>query len=399
MRPALPKTVWILGFASFLTDISSEMIFPLLPLFLTEVLGTSTMALGAIEGVAEATASLLKIYSGVLTDRTRQRKKLILIGYGIAGVARPLIAFAGSWVSVLFLRFIDRIGKGIRTTPRDAMIADITPEERRGEAYGLHRGMDHAGSVLGPLIAGTLISVYQFEIRTVFALAAIPAILTLITISLGVKEADHTNLQTKPMQRENSLQEMISSFSRMDRNFRWMIGALFIFTLSTSTDAFLILKLTEAGVPTGWVVSLWSLFSIVKMASSYFGGWVSDRVGYQRTMLFGWLFYGIIYGTFSIVESPNVVCAIFLVYGLFYGLTEPAERALVAEYAEKDGLGKAFGIFHFISGIAALPASLIFGVVWQNYGSDTAFIVSALISMIAILMMLVNSSEKGLTLR
>ena len=366
-----------LGVVSFLTDLSSEMIYPLLPVFLVESLGAGAIALGTIEGVAESTAAVLKIASGWWTDRARRRKPLVVVGYGLSGALRPLIGLAASWPIVVALRFGDRIGKGLRTSPRDALIADVTPVERRGAAYGVHRAMDHAGAVAGPLVASALLLIPGFTLRRVFLLAAIPAVLVIIVLVLGVSEQERTDPPTSP---PPALRDWWSS---MGSPFRRLLVAVVVFTLGNSTDAFLLLRLSDAGFAVGWIAVLWSLHSAVKMVANLYGGQLSDRLGRRNLVAGGWIVYAGIYLGFGVVSSGPALVALFLGYGIYFGLTEPVERAWVAEIAPQEARGGAFGLYHGAMGLTALPASILFGVIYATVGASAAFGAGAALAVIA----------------
>ena len=379
--------VLILGLVSFLTDMSSEMIYPLLPLFLTTVLGAGPAFLGVIEGVAESTASLLKLVSGIMSDRVRDRKGLVLSGYGISSVARPLIAAATGPLAVLFIRFADRVGKGIRTSPRDALIADSVDHSIRGKAYGFHRSMDHAGAIVGPLVATVLLATVVTDLRTVFWLSAIPGALTILLIIFKVKEvarrrgpSDGTFLRLFPRGRL--------------RNY---ILILFVFTLGNSSDAFLLLKAGELGVAPVMIPLLWAYFHVVKMLSTMPFGALSDRIGRRGIIISGWGVYALTYVGFAFASSQLHVWLLFTIYGLFYGLTEGTEKALLADIAPAGERGSAFGWYNFAIGIGALPASLMFGFIWQTAGSGAAFCFGAGLAAVAsvLLMLLVRPIPKG----
>jgi MFS family permease len=378
----LPGTVVALGFVSFLTDLSSEMIYPLLPVFLVDVLGAGAIALGTIEGVAESTAAVLKVASGWWTDRVRRRKPLVVAGYGLSGSMRPLIGLAGSWPVVVMLRFGDRVGKGLRTSPRDALIADVTPPERRGAAYGLHRAMDHAGAVAGPLVAAALLLLPGFTLRRVFLLAAIPALLVMIVLLFGVKEADRAG---DPAAERVSLRD---GWNAMGTPFRRLLLALVVFTLGNSTDAFLLLRLSDAGFAAGWVAVLWSLHHVVKMAANLYGGQLSDRVERRTLVVAGWLVYAAIYFGFGLASRGPVLVALFLGYGIYFGLTEPVERAWVAALAPAAARGGAFGLYHGAIGLTALPASILFGVIYSVAGPGAAFGAGATLALVATALLL-----------
>lgn len=387
-RIRLPQAVIALGMVSLFTDISSEMIYPLLPLFLSGILGAGALALGVIEGVAESTASLLKVYSGIMTDRSRRRKPLIVAGYGIAGLARPLIGLATVWPFVLVMRFIDRIGKGLRSSPRDALIADVTDPGCRGAAYGFHRAMDHAGAVAGPLAAAGLLLIPGMSLRHVFLLAAIPAAAVMVILFTWVREPSHSQAAGAP-----STAGLRAQWRHLGGNFRRLLLALLIFTLGNSTDAFLLLGLSQSGVPAAWVAVLWSLHHVVKMVSTYLGGQLADRLGCRRMILSGWAVYAGVYLAFGLAGSMRARIALFMVYGIYFGLTEPAEKAWIARLVPSHLRGTAFGWYYGVIGLAALPASLIFGLLWQARGPAAAFTTGAALALAACLI-LFNSGDR-----
>jgi MFS family permease len=384
----LPGTVLALGAVSFFTDVSSEMIYPLLPLFLTGVLGAGPAALGAIEGAAESLASILKAVSGSWSDRARRRRPLLVAGYGIAGVARPLIGLAGSATTVLGLRLADRVGKGVRTSPRDALIADVTPAERRGEAFGAQRALDHAGAVVGPLLAAALIGSAGLSLPAVFLLAAVPASIVMLILAFAVHEpprSDTASAGTSPL----------SDWRELGRPFWTVLGAVTLFTLGNSTDAFLLLRLAETGVPVTGIALLWSLFHAVKSSATYAGGRLSDHVGRRPMVIAGWALYACVYVSFALVSSSSAAIAVFLVYGLSFGLTEPVEKAWVADLAPGRLRGTAYGLYHGAVGIAALPASLLFGTLWQLRGAPTAFAAGAALAGTAVFLLLVTGPRRA----
>ena len=376
----LSATVLVLGVASFLTDLSSEMIFPLLPVFLTTVLAAGPRALGVIEGFAESTASLLKVASGIWTDRTRRRKPLVVLGYSLSGAVRPLIALATAWPVVLALRIGDRIGKGTRTSPRDALIADVTPLALRGRAYGLHRAFDHAGAVAGPLVAAALLQWGGLSIRQVFLLAAVPAALVILVLALGVREP----AAPPPAPAAAAA----APAAGLGLPYRRLLLAIVVFTLGNSTDAFLLLRLGEAGLAPALVAAVWSALHVVKSGTTYLGGRLSDRVGRRPMVIAGWLVYAAVYLAFAVVADTAALVATFLVYGVHFGLTEPVEKAWVAEMAPATARGRAFGWYHGAIGFAALPASLLFGALWQAFGSATAFATGAALALVACALLL-----------
>jgi MFS family permease len=382
VRPRrLPATVIALGVVSLLTDMSSEMIYPLLPVFLVTVLGAGAVSLGVIEGVAESTASILKIVSGRLTDRSGKRKPLVLTGYGLSGLMRPLIGLAGSWPIVAALRFSDRIGKGLRTSPRDALITDVTTPERRGAAFGFHRAMDHGGAVLGPLLAAGLLFL-GVSLRHVFLLAAVPGVVLVLVIWLKV-----TDSPSPPRPATESPTTLIADLGRIGPDFRRLLLAIVVFALGNSTDAFLLLRFTDAGLAAGWVAVLWSLHHLVKVGSTWVGGRASDTVGRKRLIVGGWVVYAAVYMGFGLADRLSTLVVLFLVYGLYFGLTEPVERSWVAAVAPEKTRGSAFGLYHGAVGLAALPASVLFGLLYERLGAMTAFGTGSILALIAVLLL------------
>ena len=383
----IPQTVIALGVVSFLTDLSSEMIYPLLPIFLTTVLGAGAVMLGLIEGIAESTAALVKVASGIWTDRTHKRKALIVAGYSLSGVMRPLIGLATAWPTVLVLRFADRVGKGIRSSPRDALIADVTDAGARGAAYGFHRAMDHAGAVAGPLVAVALLNLGGFSLREVFLLAALPAAVVLFVLLAGVKEPD------VPREEPEKVPKLIVPLTALGGDYRRLLIAVLLFTLGNSTDAFLLLRLSDAGISPAWIATLWSAHHVVKMAATYFGGRLTDRVGPRRMIVAGWIFYAAIYLAFGWLDSAPFLIGIFLAYGIYFGLVEPAERAWIAGAVPRGLRGTAFGWYHCIIGLAALPGSLLFGWLWQQWNTTVAFTTGAVFAVLGALWLLLRVSE------
>ena len=371
----LPRTVIALGAVSLLTDLSSEMIYPLLPVFLSTVLGAGPLAIGAIEGAAESAAALLKLASGWWSDRLPRRKPLVVAGYGIASIVRPLIGLAQGIGQVLAIRLADRVGKGIRGSPRDALIADAVDASQRGRAYGFHRAADHAGAVAGPLVAFALLSWFHVSLRTVFLLAAIPAAAAMIALIAGVRES--------PRKIDRDAKGPQLGRSGLGRRFWAYLGVLLVFTLGNSTDALLILRANELGVTAALVPILWAALHVVKSVSSTPGGVLSDRFGRRPLIIGGWMVYGLVYLGFAVATETWHAWALFLVYGLYFGMTEGVEKALVADLVPANVRGAAFGWFNLTIGLAAFPASLIFGGLWQKYGATTAFVTGASLALVA----------------
>jgi MFS family permease len=389
------RSVVTLGWVSFLTDVSSDMIYPLLPAFLTKTLGAGPAAVGLIEGVAETTASLTKIGSGVWSDRVRRRKPLVVLGYAVAAIARPLVAFARVWSQVLAIRFVDRVGKGIRTSPRDALLADLVPAERRGRAFGLQRAMDNAGAFVGPLVAALLLKLAIVDERGVFLLAAVPGLAALIVLLVAVPDTPRSKEVAgtgpaedlhPPQFRDLTLsgdQTPVISLAPLPRAFWKVVSVFAFFTLANSTDAFLLLRAQQAGLPTWQLPIFWSFFQGVKAATGVPGGAVADRFGRVPAITFGWVVYAAAYAGFAFVAHPLAVWGLVAFYALFYGLTEGSERAFVADLVPERLRGKAYGVFHAAVGIAALPASVLFGLLWNRFSPRVAFLTGAAVALAA----------------
>lgn len=367
-----------LGWVSFLTDVASDMIFPLLPDFLTRTLKAGPAAVGLIEGVAEATASFAKMLSGWWSDRVRRRKPIVVAGYTLAALVRPLVGLASSWGQVLAIRFTDRVGKGIRTSPRDALLADLVPADRRGRAFGLQRAMDNAGAVVGPLLAAFLLKFVLEDERSVFLLAAIPGLAAVLLLLFGVKEKPRQPAPMAPEPRD------APGHGPLPRRLWTAIGIFVLFTLASSTDAFLILRARDAGIELWQLPLLWAFFNAVKAIAGVPGGALADRLGRIPAISIGWGVYAAAYVGFAYVAKPSQVWALLGFYALFYAMTEGAERALVADLAPAHLRGRAFGAFHASIGLAALPASVLFGLLWKLFGPRAAFLTGAAIAVVAL---------------
>jgi MFS family permease len=397
----LPRPVWLLGWVSFFTDTASEMIYPLMPLFLTRVLGAGAMSLGVIEGIAEAANSVLKIWSGRLADKTGAPKRLVIAGYGLSSVMRPFLGGVTSWLQVLALRFIDRLGKGIRGAPRDAMLAVFATADNRGRVYGFHRAMDHAGAVVGPLVASAFLFFYPDAYRTLFVLTIVPGIVVML-ILLRVPEARSQKASTS----KSSASAKASARPRQSLSHSYLAtsgggptakksvfdlpGSLYralvvilIFSLGNASDAFLLLRMGDLGVAAFWIPLLWSAIHVVKSISSLVGGTLSDRFGRRTLIALGWMVYAVVYGTFAAFENLTIVIAAFLTYGLYFGLTEGVEKAWVADLAPADVRGTAFGIYNAVLGFGSLTASLLFGAIWTRVLPPAAFYTGAALAAMA----------------
>ena len=370
----LPATVWALGWVSFFTDVSTEIVYPLLPVFLTTVLGASMAFVGLVEGIAESTASLLKVASGWWSDRVLKRKPLMIAGYGLSALTRPLMALAATGGQVLGARFIDRIGKGIRTSPRDALLASSVDPAQRGAAFGVQRAMDNAGAVVGPLIAWSALHWLTSDFRVLFWIATVPMIGAMGVLIFGAREQAATP-------RHASVDTSIP-FAATPA-FKSYLGAVLLFTLGNSSDAFLLLRAQQLGISTSSLPLLWMALNLVKSASSYPAGLLSDRIGRRGLILGGWCVYAAVYAGFGLASQPWHIWALFVAYGLFYGMTESAERAFVADLFPATQHGRAFGVFNFVTGIGALPSSLLMGALWTAFGPLCAFGTGAAFALIA----------------
>jgi MFS family permease len=372
----LPRPVWLLGWVSFFTDTASEMIYPLMPLFLTRVLGAGAMSLGIIEGIAEAANSVLKIWSGRLADKTGAPKPIVIAGYGLSSAMRPFIGAATSWTQVLALRFADRLGKGIRGAPRDAMLASFARSSTRGRVFGFHRAMDHAGAVLGPLLASLFLYFYPGEYRTLFALTIVPGVivmLILFRVPQPAREPREPEEAGKPDQTNEPL----------SRPFWTAMAVIFLFSLGNASDAFLLLRMGDLGIAAFWIPLLWSALHVVKTISSALGGDLSDRVGRRTLIALGWIVYAFVYAAFGAFDRPSVVVAVFLTYGVYFGLTEGVEKAWVTDLTPPAARGTAFGIYNAALGLGSLAASLLFGAIWTRVAPPAAFYTGAALAVAA----------------
>lgn len=373
--PKLGRNVIAFSVVSFFNDVSSEMIYPLIPRFLTEALGANAATLGLIEGAAQTLSSLLKLASGWWSDKVARRKPVVVLGYAIASAVRPLIAVSTAAGHVFAVRVADRIGKGVRESPRDALFADSVEPSQRGRAFGVQRAGDNAGAALGPVIAWLLMSAaVGLSMRTVFWIAAVPGALGVLTLLLFVKE---TPRQT------HAKKIGLPTRAGFGGTFWAFLAVLFVFTLGNSTDAFLLLRAGQLGVSLAQTALLWAFFNAVKALASIPGGALSDRVGRRPLIVAGWICYAAVYLGFAVATEAWHTWALFGAYGVFYGLTEGTEKALVADLAPAANRGAAYGWYNLVLGVAALPASLVFGLLWKAWGPGVAFTTGAALAGIA----------------
>ena len=375
----LPRVVWLLGLVSLCMDLSSEMIHSLLPVFLVSVLGAGTITLGLIEGIAEGTASISKVVAGILSDRFARRKPLVVFGYALAALSKPLFPLATSAAWVLGARFADRIGKGIRGAPRDALLADVTPPDMRGAAYGLRQSLDTAGALLGPLAAIALMQLLTGDIRAVFWIAAVPAIFAVVVLVLGVEEpARHIDQRTRStLPRWRDLRELGSSF--------WIVVAVgAVFTLARFSEAFLVLRAHDLGLALAWTPLALAVMNFTYVLSAYPAGRLSDRIGRPGLLILG--LATLIVADIVLAIASNLTAALMgiALWGLHMGLTQGLLAAMVADTAPADRRGSAFGLFYFVSGVAAIAASVLAGGLWQWHGPKFTFLAGAMFSVAAL---------------
>lgn len=390
--PGLGKNVYTAGFVSLFMDISSEMIYPLVPLFLSNVLGVNKAVIGLIEGIAEATASLLKVFSGWFSDRIGNRKWLMALGYGISTLSRPLIAGAAVWQQVLASRFADRVGKGIRGAPRDAVIVEAAHPAFLGRAFSLHRSMDTLGAVIGPALAFFLLLLSSDNYRLVLWLSIIPGTVAVLLIILFIKE------KKRPNQAIAGKPEL--SLSLFDGRFRFFVLITAIFALGNSSDVFLILRAQQLGIGTGLIPVVYLFFNLVYSVSAIPAGIVADRFGKKRVILLGLLLFAVVYYGFAVATDKTTVWILFALYGIFMGLTEGIQKAFLSTIIPADFKATAFGIYNTAIGLALFPASLIGGLLWDRispaatfyYGASTALISAALF-----IVFIASSKQKAIT--
>jgi len=375
-RRKLDKNIFSLGLVSLFNDISSEMIYPLIPIFLSSVLGVSTSFIGLLEGIAESSASLLKGVSGWFSDKIKKRKPIIFLGYGLSTISKPFLYLATAGWHVLVVRFMDRVGKGIRTSPRDALVADSSLPQERGVAFGIQRAMDNLGAFLGPLAAFLILPILNNNLRLVFLVAFLPALVAIFIIIFFVKEKARVQSQTQ--------QTKPVSLKYFNKDFRIFVFILGVFTLGNSSDAFLILRAKDLGIHLLFIPVLWLVLNFVSSISSVPSGSLSDKIGRKKVILLAFFVYGAVYLGFAFSKTQSLIWVFMALYGLYYGLSEAALRAYVADLVEeKEVLATAYGIFHTVIGLCAFPASLIMGILWQRFGAAIAFSFGASLSLVA----------------
>lgn len=367
----LPRNVWAVGFTSFFMDISSEMVLNILPLFLANVLGVQTSIIGLIEGIAEATASILKLFSGWISDKMGGRKWLAVLGYGISALSKPFFYIASSWELIAGVRWADRVGKGIRTAPRDALVADSVTPETRGLAFGFHRALDTGGAMIGILIAALVVWLTQksaldlskstFQLIVLFSL--LPAVLAVISLAVGARDVEVKGRREAPK----------FSLRSLGKPFQIFLVIVSIFTLGNSSDAFLVLRAQNLGVTVIGILIMLAVFNLIYALVSTPAGRLSDRIGRRRLIIGGWLVYAAIYFGFALAQSAWQVWVLYVVYGLYYGLAFGTANAMVADLVPENLRGTAYGTYHATIGLLAFPSSLIAGILWQGAGGWSGF--------------------------
>ena len=367
----LPRNVWAVGFTSFFMDISSEMVINILPLFLANVLGVQTSIIGLIEGVAEATASILKMFSGWLSDKLKSRKWLAVVGYGFSALSKPFFYLASSWELIAGVRWADRVGKGIRTAPRDALVADSTTKETRGIAFGFNRAMDKAGAMIGLLIAALVVWLTQANtldlskatFQTIVLISLIPAFLAVFTLAFGTKDVEVAGQREAPK----------FSLKNMGKPFNIFLVIVSIFTLGNSSDSFLVLRAQNLGVSVIGILVMLAVYNMIISLVATPAGSLSDRIGRRKLIIGGWLLYALVYFGFAMAQNTWQVWLLYIAYGLYFGLAFGTANAMVADLVPENMRGTAYGTYHAVIGLLAFPSSLIAGILWQGMGAWSGF--------------------------
>jgi MFS family permease len=369
---------------SLATDAASEAIYPLLPAFITQVLGAGAVSLGIVEGAAEAANSGFKIISGRLADRAASKRPIVLAGYALSSAVRPFIAVARSWTHVFALRLLDRVGKGVRGAPRDAMLAAWATPSTRGRVYGFHQAMDNAGAIVGPALATLFLVWFPGQYRTLFALTIVPGAVAVLLIFLVPEGKDSSETRRVVSGSGGTTSLGVSDLSEpLPRKFKTFMMVVGLFMLGNSTDAFLLLKLTDAAGSATYVPLMWAGIHVVKTGVSLVGGSWSDKIGRRVVIGTGWIVYAVVYAGFAVSRSLTGLLAWFLVYGFYFGFAEGTEKALVADLAPRSRLGTAFGVYNAVQGLGGLLASVLFGVLWTLFGAAAAFGTGAALALAA----------------
>ena len=390
-KRAIPRPVWFLGLTSLFTDAATEMIYPLLPVYLSRVLGASAVSLGIIEGVAEGVNSLLKVISGYWSDRVQRRRPIVIAGYALSSLARPFIAITSTWPQVLLIRALDRVGKGVRGAPRDVLLARFATPTTRGRIYGFHRAMDHTGAIVGPLVATVILFFAPERYRLLFALTAIPgaiAVALLFLVDEGAESDATTTAADEPRTHEPP-----TATNRLPARVIALLGVLLVFGLGNSADAFLLLRLADALGGATYVPLLWAAIHVVKASLSTWGGGLSDRFGRKQLIIVGWTIYALVYFGFALSTGAAAFIAWFLFYGVYFAFAEGAEKALIADLTPMERRGAAFGWYNAVTGIGALIASIVFGELYEHFGAPVAFMTGAALAGVAAVLLLLIPTD------
>jgi MFS family permease len=392
-KSGIPRPVWFLGLTSLFTDAATEMIYPLLPVYLSRVLGATAVSLGIIEGVAEGVNSLLKVLSGYWSDRARRRRPIVIAGYALSSLARPFTAVTTRWPQVLLIRSLDRVGKGIRGAPRDVLLARFATPATRGRIYGFHRAMDHSGAIVGPLVATVILFLAPDRYRLLFALTAIPgaiavALLFFVDEDAGVEPANLRTSEPANQRTSEPAHLRTSEPTKLPGRVIALLAVLLVFGLGNSADAFLLLRLSDALGGATYVPLLWAAIHVVKASLSTWGGGLSDRFGRKQLILAGWTIYALVYLGFALSTGAAAFIAWFLFYGVYFALAEGAEKALIADLTPAERRGAAFGWYNAVTGIGGLTASVLFGELYEHYGAPVAFMTGAALAGAAAVLLL-----------
>lgn len=394
----LPRNVWAVSLTSFFMDISSEMVLNILPLFLSNVLKVNQNIIGLIEGVAESTASILKVFSGWISDKMKTRKWLVVLGYGISAIVKPFFYLANSWAAIAGIRWGDRVGKGIRTAPRDALVADSIKPDQRGFAFGFHRAADTAGAMLGILIAALIVWIFQSSnsslgqdtFKMIVLISLIPAILAVLSLIFGAKDVRVKGTSVSPK----------ISFRGLGKPFITFLLIVGIFDLGNSSDAFLVLRAQERGVSVIGILILLALFNLIYTLISTPAGIISDKIGRRKVIIGGWIIYMLVYLGFALAKTTVHISILYIIYGLYYGLSYGTAKAMIADLVPAEVRGTAYGTYNAILGIIDFPASLLAGLLWSGvgkwigFGPTAPFFFGAAMAFIAIILMLFWKPQK-----
>ncbi len=385
-RHKLPATVIAIGLVSFFNDLASEMVTPFIPILVATVLGAGPVILGLVEGVADAAASFIKLWAGRYSDSGHgRRKRLMVFGYGLSNLARPLLGLVSSWGALLLLRSLDRAGKGLRTAPRDALLGDSVHADIHGLAYGFHRAMDNAGALGGTLLAIAALSWMHWPVGEVILWSGVPGVLVLLVLMLGVREPPRVIVETE--QPRALRPAIISSWPLLSSNMRRYLWVLVLFTFARASETFILLRGNELGMSLIEVLLLWAVLNICKSVAALLGGRLADAYGKRRLTLISWAGYALSFVVLGMAQQSSALWYATVLYGVLIGLGEGSERALISLYADERERGTAFGWYHLSVGMSAIPAGVLFGTVWHYWNAGTAFMLSGFLSLLSVLLL------------